>query len=131
MLKRFLKKALRKSGKNYIPDETLPERLILNVLINRAFMMVRGLLFFRKKIFIGKKVSFKNKGGFTFGNNCTIEKHVSQVSKFPWGYYQKLNIKKAELRGVQCNVEYAEAFLEEALPKDSPFYTVKSTDFLI
>lgn len=77
MLKRFLKKALRKSGKNYIPDETLPERLILNVLINRAFMMVRGLLFFRKKIFIGKKVSFKNKGGFTFGNNCTIEKHVS------------------------------------------------------
>lgn len=77
MLKRFLKKALQKSGKNYIPDDTLPERLILNVLINRGFMMARGLLFFRKKIFIGKKVSFKNKGGFTFGNNCTIEKYVS------------------------------------------------------
>ena len=60
-----------------------------------------------------------------------IEKHRSQIAKFPWGYYQKVSTKKAELRGVQCDVEYAEAFLEEALPKNGPFYAVKSTDYLV
>jgi LmbE family N-acetylglucosaminyl deacetylase len=60
-----------------------------------------------------------------------IREHVSQVTKFPWGYYQRVSAKKAELRGAQCDVEYAEAFLEEALPRDGPFYAVKSTDFLV
>jgi LmbE family N-acetylglucosaminyl deacetylase len=60
-----------------------------------------------------------------------IDKHVSQIAKFPWGYYPKVSTKKAELRGVQCDVEYAEAFLEEALPTDGPFYAVKSTDYLV
>lgn len=60
-----------------------------------------------------------------------ISEHISQTTKFPWGYYQKVSRKKAELRGAQCDVEYAEAFLEEALPRDGPFYSVKSTDFLI
>lgn len=60
-----------------------------------------------------------------------IGKHESQVAKFPWGYYEKVSTKKAELRGVQCDVRYAEAFLEEALPRDGPFYSVKSTDFLV
>ena len=60
-----------------------------------------------------------------------IDHYTSQLAKFPWGYYQKLNLKKAELRGAQCNVEYAEAFIEEALPQDGPFYSVKSTDLLV
>lgn len=60
-----------------------------------------------------------------------IKEHVSQISKFQWGYYQKVSAKKAELRGVQCDVEYAEAFIEEALPRDGPFYSEKTTDFLI
>ena len=60
-----------------------------------------------------------------------IEKYTSQLTKFPWGYYQKTNKKKGELRGAQCNVEYAEAFLEESLPQDGPFYSKKSTDLLV
>jgi LmbE family N-acetylglucosaminyl deacetylase len=60
-----------------------------------------------------------------------IEQYTTQLAKFPWGYYQRVNQKKAELRGAQCNVEYAEAFIEEALPRDGPFYSTKSTDLLV
>jgi LmbE family N-acetylglucosaminyl deacetylase len=59
-----------------------------------------------------------------------IDKYSSQLDKFPWGYYQRFNQKKAELRGVQCDVAYAEAFIEESLPRDGPFYMKKSTNLL-
>jgi hypothetical protein len=61
----------------------------------------------------------------------TIEQYTTQLAKFPWDYYQRVNQKKAELRGAQCNVEYAEAFIEEALPRDGPFYSTKSTGLLV
>ena len=60
-----------------------------------------------------------------------VEQYASQLAKFPWEYYQNVNQKKAELRGVLCNVAYAEAFIEEALPIDGPFYSEKSTDLLV
>lgn len=60
-----------------------------------------------------------------------VEQYRSQLAKFPWGYYKKVCLKKGELRGVQCNVEYAEAFIEEALPRDGPFYPEKSSDLLV
>ena len=60
-----------------------------------------------------------------------IEQYTSQLAKFPWGYYQNVNQKKAELRGAQCEVAFAEAFIEEALPIDGPFYSEKSTDLLV
>lgn len=60
-----------------------------------------------------------------------IEQYTSQLAKFPWKYYQRVNQKKAELRGAQCDVEYAEAFIEESLPRDGPFYSSKSTGLLV
>jgi len=60
-----------------------------------------------------------------------IDQYTTQLAKFPWGYYPKVNRKKAELRGVQCNVELAEAFIEESLPKDGPFYSEKATALLV
>jgi len=60
-----------------------------------------------------------------------IERYVSQLAKFPWGYYQRVNRKKAELRGAQCDVVYAEAFLEEPLPQNGPFYREKATGLLV
>jgi len=60
-----------------------------------------------------------------------INQYTTQLDKFPWKYYQRLNTKKAELRGVQCNVEYAEAFTEESLPSNSPFYQKKASDHLV
>jgi LmbE family N-acetylglucosaminyl deacetylase len=60
-----------------------------------------------------------------------IDQYTTQLAKFPWGYYPRVNRKKAELRGVQCNVELAEAFIEESLPKDGPFYSEKATALLV
>jgi len=60
-----------------------------------------------------------------------VEQYRSQLAKFSWGYYEKVCFKKGELRGAQCDVEYAEAFLEEALPRDGPFYSVKSSNLLV
>ena len=59
-----------------------------------------------------------------------VYQYTSQLSKFSWGYYQKFNQKKAELRGTQCNTEYAEAFLEETITKNGPFYKNKFTELL-
>ena len=55
--------------------------------------------------------------------NC----YITQLAKFPWGYYEKFTEKKAGLRGVQGGCEYAEAFQEESLQKHGPFYPVKSS----
>jgi LmbE family N-acetylglucosaminyl deacetylase len=60
-----------------------------------------------------------------------IRRHVSQLAKFRWGYYEGFSEKKAELRGVQGGCAYAEAFLEEPLPRNGPFYPVKSTVSLL
>ena len=56
-----------------------------------------------------------------------IEAYKSQVAKFDWRYYQSFDRRKAELRGVQGNCGFAEAFMEEALPRNSPFYADKAT----
>lgn len=57
-----------------------------------------------------------------------IESYKSQLSKFSYDYYKEFNLSKARLRGVQGNCRYAEAFLEESLPKNSPFYPEKVTE---
>jgi len=60
-----------------------------------------------------------------------IRCYRTQLAKFPWGYYEKFNEKKAELRGVQGSCRYAEAFLEEPLTRNSPFFESKATRSLL
>jgi len=62
---------------------------------------------------------------------AAISRYPSQLDKFPWGYYQDYNLKKAELRGVQGGCGYGEAFLIEPTAVTSPFFTVKSTRDLL
>jgi len=57
--------------------------------------------------------------------------YESQLGKFPWGYYQRFSLKKAELRGAQAGCGYAEAFMEEPLAENSPFYEAKATRSLL
>lgn len=57
--------------------------------------------------------------------------YTSQLAKFQWGYYQRFMEKKAELRGIQGGCKYAEAFLEEPVTENSPFYIDKSTNSLL
>jgi len=59
-----------------------------------------------------------------------IQRYTTQLAKFPEEYYQRFNKLKAELRGVQGGCRYAEAFMEEPLTANSPFYEVKSTQSL-
>ena len=60
-----------------------------------------------------------------------IRCYGTQLAKFPWGYYEEFNAKKAELRGVQGSCGYAEAFLEEPLTQNSPFFESKATRSLL
>jgi LmbE family N-acetylglucosaminyl deacetylase len=60
-----------------------------------------------------------------------MDRYASQLAKFPWGYYQRFNLKKAELRGVQGKCDHAEAFLEEPLAQSGPFYEAKSVRSLV
>jgi LmbE family N-acetylglucosaminyl deacetylase len=59
-----------------------------------------------------------------------IKAYNTQLAKFSWGYYEKSNIKKAEIRGIQGVCEFAEAFLIEPTAKNSPFFPNKSTKSL-
>lgn len=60
-----------------------------------------------------------------------VDCYTSQLAKFPWGYYEDFNIKKAELRGVQGGCSYAEAFQEEPIAHNGPFFESKSTKSLL
>jgi LmbE family N-acetylglucosaminyl deacetylase len=60
-----------------------------------------------------------------------IGRYTSQLAKFSWGYYERFNERKAELRGVQGGCAYAEAYLEEPVAGSGPFYPVKSVRGLL
>lgn len=62
---------------------------------------------------------------------AAVEAYSTQLAKFPWGYYQRFGEEKARLRGVQGDCAYAEAFLEEPLAENSPFYEAKTTTSLL
>lgn len=92
--------------------------------VERLLLMEVNSLIPRPSILVDVSEAFDQK-------MSAVEQYRSQLAKFPWGYYAKVCLKKGELRGAQCNVEYAEAFLEEALPRDGPFYSVKSSNLLV
>lgn len=62
---------------------------------------------------------------------AAIGAYTSQLAKFQWGYYQGFMEKKAELRGIMGGCRYGEAFLEEPIAENSPFYAEKSTKSLL
>jgi LmbE family N-acetylglucosaminyl deacetylase len=93
-------------------------------LVNRLLLMEVNTLIPSPSVLVDISISYGAK-------EKAIVQYITQLAKFPWGYYQRVNRKKAELRGVQCDVELAEAFIEESLPRDGPFYLEKATGFLV
>lgn len=75
MLRKILQNILKKKGKTYEIDSNIPDGLIFYTFKTRLFMLLRGLLFLRKKVFLGADVKILNKSNFDFGNNVTIEAH--------------------------------------------------------
>jgi LmbE family N-acetylglucosaminyl deacetylase len=68
----------------------------------------------------------------SFGKKMeALRYYKSQLGKFPWSYYERFSLKKAELRGTQADCGFAEAFLEEPLAKCSPFYEAKRTESVL
>jgi len=79
-------------------------------LVNRLLLMEVNTLIPSPSVLVDVSSSYGAK-------EKAIHQYTTQLAKFPWGYYQRVNRKKAELRGVQCDVEFAEAFIEESLPR--------------
>lgn len=77
MLKKLLHRLLLKSGKNYVPDEKLSDKLILSILFKRMMMLIRGLFYLGRKVFLGKSVTICNSANIHFGKSVTIEKYCS------------------------------------------------------
>lgn len=61
---------------------------------------------------------------------AAVECYPTQLAKFEDGYYQRFTRAKAELRGVQGGCNYAEAFIEEPLQRNGPFYEAKASKSL-
>lgn len=76
MLKNLFKYLLRKSGKNYAIDERLPNKLFVSIFWHRFIMLMRGYLYLRKSVFLGKKTKLANASNIRFGKNCTLENYV-------------------------------------------------------
>lgn len=77
MIKKVFKKLLLKSGKDYTIDEEIPDNLFVGFLYQRLVMMLRGLIFLQKKVFLGKNCTIRNSKNITFGTNVTIEKFTT------------------------------------------------------
>jgi LmbE family N-acetylglucosaminyl deacetylase len=89
-------------------------------LVERLLLMEINTLIPRPHILVDISEAIERK-------RAAVGAYETQLAKFPWGYYQNFGDKKAELRGAQANCEYAEAFLEESLAKNGPFYEAKAT----
>lgn len=77
MIKKGYLYLLKKAGKLYEIDPLIPSGLLFQVLFTRGIMLFRGLLFVRKKVFVGANCTFLNKSNIDFGANVTINKHTT------------------------------------------------------
>lgn len=73
MIKSLLNKLLISFGKNYQIDNKIDNIVLLYFIYKRGVMLLRGLLMFRKKVFIGHNVSFIQKSNLILGKGTTIE----------------------------------------------------------
>ncbi|MDY0089273.1 MAG: acyltransferase [Flavobacteriaceae bacterium] len=76
MIKLIFNKLLSTTGKSYTVDERIPQKLLLGTLFNRVIMMIRGILFLRKKVFLGSRCRISNKKNILWGSNVTIESNT-------------------------------------------------------
>jgi acetyltransferase-like isoleucine patch superfamily enzyme len=73
---RTLAGALRRVGKAYTPAPDLPLGLIFDVMCTRLFWLVRGMLRFRRNVFVGPRVKVRGKRHIRLGSGCTLENGV-------------------------------------------------------
>lgn len=76
MIRVLLQKILQKAGKSYEVDPKIPQGMLYRSFYVRFFMLLRGLFWLQKKVFLGTDVTILNKRNFVFGKNVTIESHT-------------------------------------------------------
>lgn len=76
MIRKLFNMLLRRSGKSYTVDPAIPEGMLVRNLLCRLIMMLRGLFWLRKKVYLGTGVTISNKGNFSFGHGVTIERYT-------------------------------------------------------
>lgn len=76
MLKILFQKLLLKFGKKYELDINIPSKLLYITLYKRAIMLIRGLIYLQKRVFLGKNCKLTNKKNIILGKNVTIDENT-------------------------------------------------------
>jgi acetyltransferase-like isoleucine patch superfamily enzyme len=71
---RLLAVLLRKSGKDYTPAPDLPSGLIFNVIRVRFLLLARGMLRFRRAVFVDSQVRVRGKRYIQLGRGATLDR---------------------------------------------------------
>lgn len=66
---------LRKFKKSYTVDSDIPKSRIRKEVFRRIFMVIRGIIYTRKIIFLGKNVKIWNVSNISFGKGVTLDKY--------------------------------------------------------
>tara|TARA_B110001450_G_C17632689_1_gene485913 strand:- start:896 stop:1585 length:690 start_codon:yes stop_codon:yes gene_type:complete len=73
MIKRFISWILSKiKNTNYIVDDKIPLRYLYGIAFIRTLMLVRGILYFRKMIFVGRNVTLNSKRNVRLGSGSSV-----------------------------------------------------------
>lgn len=75
MIKNLFQNLLNKSGKRYVVDSRIPQKLIISILLRRLIMLIRGFLKTGKKVFVGSNTKIQNTRNIVFGKSVTIDKN--------------------------------------------------------
>jgi len=75
MIRSLIQNKINKIGKSYSISAEIPNSLLYYTVRKRLCMLIRGVLFLRKKVFLGGNCIILNKKNFVFGSNVTIEKN--------------------------------------------------------
>lgn len=76
-LYRLLIKSLNKFGKSYQPDSELPSGLIVSVIRVRCISLARGMLRFRRVIFVEPGVRIRGKRHLRLGRGVALDRGVT------------------------------------------------------
>ncbi len=75
----FLGTLIKLSGRDYTADPAIPDGVIFDLILRYGIDLLRGLIRFQKKVFIGARVSIRNKAklslgtGVKIGRDCSID----------------------------------------------------------
>lgn len=72
MIKLVFQKQMSRYGRDYQIDKDIPSSFFRRILFQRLFMLLRGILFLRKKVFLGRGAKILNKSNIELGKNVTI-----------------------------------------------------------